>query len=118
MNWGRRLKRMFTENWREKIISLLLAFLFWFMIKAQDARNNHGYMVQPPPIMPRESPAPTSLEPTLPAAAPIAPDLAPVVPPPASAVPLPGAAAEPGATLVPPLEPVVPPAGGAAGTGL
>lgn len=30
-----RFKDMLVRNWREKIIALVLAFLFWFMIKAQ-----------------------------------------------------------------------------------
>jgi YbbR domain-containing protein len=33
-------KQLFTRNWREKIVAILLAFLFWFMIKSQ---------INPPP---------------------------------------------------------------------
>ncbi len=109
MNWGRRLKRAFTENWREKIISLVLAFLFWFMIKAQDARYAQPYvMPQPAQILPPSTPAPARLEPTLPTTAPISSQLEPglqppasVLTPPASVLPLPGAGAEPGAALGP-----------------
>lgn len=94
MNLGRRLKRAFLENWREKIISLVLAFLFWFMIKAQDARYTQPYMMPPAQVLQQSSPAPPSLEPTLPTTAPISPQLAPVLP-------LPGVGVEPGASLVP-----------------
>lgn len=102
MNWGRRLKRAFTENWREKIISLVLAFLFWFMIKAQDARYAQPYvMPQPATLLPQSSPAPARLEPTVPATVPISSQLAPVVAPPSPipVLPLPEGGAEPGATL-------------------
>ena len=52
MNWGHRFKELFTRNWREKLISLLLAFLFWYMIKAQDARSTQPF--------PSARPAPTA----------------------------------------------------------
>lgn len=48
MNWGHRFKELITRNWREKLISLLLAFLFWFMIKAQ-GRPPHAALLQPAP---------------------------------------------------------------------
>lgn len=101
MNSGRRLKRMLTENWREKIISLLLAFLFWFMIKAQDARNTQPYMLPPAQVLTQSTPAPSQLEPTLVPSTPVSPELNPVVDPPAPVPPLPGAAPEPGGSLVP-----------------
>ncbi len=66
MNWGLRLKERITRNWREKFISFVLAFLFWFMIKAQDAR--HPPYVPPPPVRvtPQTLPAaPPQLTPTL-----------------------------------------------------
>lgn len=101
MKWGQRLNQLITRNWREKIISLLLAFLFWFMIKAQDARQMQpAYAMPPAPVIPQSTPAPSQLSPSLPATAPISPDLAPVVPPPVPVVPLPGAGAEPGASLL------------------
>ncbi|TDU81710.1 hypothetical protein EI77_01020 [Prosthecobacter fusiformis] len=34
MNWAQ-FKNFFIRNWREKLVALLLAFLFWFMIKSQ-----------------------------------------------------------------------------------
>lgn len=71
MNWGHQLKELIIRNWREKIISLVLAFLFWFMIKAQDARQALPYTMPPPRI-----PQPTSIAP---------PQLTPVIPPPAQA---------------------------------
>lgn len=78
MNWGRWLKDLVTLNWREKIISFVLAFLFWFMIKAQDAR--HPPYVPPQPVkLPTTTqtiPAPPQLEPTLEPTA-----TTPVVPP-------------------------------------
>jgi YbbR domain-containing protein len=52
MNWGHRFKELFTRNWREKLISLLLAFLFWYMIKAQDARSTQPYPTRPTPAAP------------------------------------------------------------------
>ena len=53
MNWGNQLKEFIMRNWREKIISLVLAFLFWFMIKAQDVRHTPPYFSPPPvPVAP------------------------------------------------------------------
>lgn len=86
MNWGHRLKELITRNWREKIISLLLAFLFWFMIKAQDARHTQPYMAPPPPVRITPStlsPAPSQLTPVLPPPAEVPTQLEPVVTPPA-----------------------------------
>ena len=103
MSLGQRIKRALTENWREKIISLILAFLFWFMIKAQDARQMvPAYAMPPAPVVPPADPAPSQLDPSLPVVVPtITPDLAPVVPPP-TVPPLPGTGAEPGASLLQP----------------
>lgn len=98
MNWGRRLKRAFLENWREKIISLVLAFLFWFMIKAQDARYSQPYVMPPAQMLQQSTPAPPRLEPTLPTSAPVSPQLSPVLP-------LPGVGVEPGNALEPESEP-------------
>jgi YbbR domain-containing protein len=39
VSWDR-FKHFFTRNWREKLVAVLLAFLFWFMIKSQ---------ISPPP---------------------------------------------------------------------
>jgi len=95
MNWGHRLKELITRNWREKIISLLLAFLFWFMIKAQDVRYTQPYMAPPPPVRitpSNSSPAPSQLAPVLPPPAEAPPELEPVVTPPPAVPGLSGAA--------------------------
>lgn len=34
VSWDQ-FKNFFTRNWREKLVAVLLAFLFWFMIKGQ-----------------------------------------------------------------------------------
>jgi hypothetical protein len=84
MNWGHQLKELITRNWREKIISLLLAFLFWFMIKAQDVRYTQPYMA-PAPVRitpPASSPAPSQLAPVLPPPSEAPSQLEPVVTPP------------------------------------
>lgn len=49
MNLGHRFKDLFTRNWREKLISLVLAFLFWYMIKAQDSRSSPTFRERPAP---------------------------------------------------------------------
>ena len=85
MNWGHRLKELITRNWREKIISLLLAFLFWYMIKAQDARQTLPYSMPPPVrVSPSTSPAPPQLTPVLPPPVDVPTQLEPVLPPPDS----------------------------------
>jgi hypothetical protein len=65
MNWGQWLNELVTRNWREKIISLVLAFLFWFMIKAQDARHPAFYAPQAAKIVPQSFPPPPQLTPTI-----------------------------------------------------
>jgi hypothetical protein len=94
MNWGHRFKQLITRNWREKLISLLLAFLFWFMIKAQDVRYTQPYMAPPPVrITPSaSSPAPSQLAPVLPPPAEAPSQLEPVVTPPEPTPGLGGAA--------------------------
>ncbi len=43
MIWGR-FKNLFFRNWKEKLLAVVLAFLFWYMIKAQAARTSpYGY---------------------------------------------------------------------------
>jgi hypothetical protein len=85
MNWGHRLKEIVTRNWREKIISFVLAFLFWFMIKAQDVRQTPAYLPpQPMKMSPQTIPAPSQLEPTLEPSTQVSPQLNPVVSPSAS----------------------------------
>lgn len=94
MNWGHRLKELVTHNWREKIISLLLAFLFWFMIKAQDARRPAPYPVSQPTTRMPVSPAPSQLEPVLPPPVEVPSELSPaLVPEGSSAPPAPGTGA-------------------------
>lgn len=39
MSRGRAFRALFTRNWREKLVALLLAFLFWYLIKAQAWRG-------------------------------------------------------------------------------
>lgn len=82
MNWGHQLKELITRNWREKIISLVLAFLFWFMIKAQDARQALPYSMPPPSarIPQPTSPAPPQLTPVIPPPAQMPPQLEPTLP--------------------------------------
>ena len=83
MNWGHQIKQLITLNWREKIISLLLAFLFWFMIKAQDARHTPSYSMPPPARMTAPaSPAPSQLTPVIPPPVQVPSQLEPTVSPP------------------------------------
>ena len=42
MNWGQ-LKNIFFRNWKEKLLAVVLAFLFWYMIKAQAVRSSMPY---------------------------------------------------------------------------
>jgi hypothetical protein len=37
------LKNLICRNWKEKLLAVVLAFLFWYMIKAQAARSNLPY---------------------------------------------------------------------------
>ncbi len=83
MNWGHQLKELITRNWREKIISLVLAFLFWFMIKAQDARNMPTYSMPPPTRVPvPSSPAPSQLTPVIPPPVQLPSEMEPLLAPP------------------------------------
>lgn len=47
MSWAQ-IKSLITRNWREKIVAVLLAFLFWFMIKSQTARDQRHDLPLPP----------------------------------------------------------------------
>jgi hypothetical protein len=81
MNWGHRLNELVTRNWREKIISLVLAFLFWFMIKAQDARQPASYAPsQAAKMMPQGFAPPSQLAPTVQPSPEVPAKLAPVMP--------------------------------------
>ena len=42
------IKRLITRNWREKLVAILLAFLFWFMIKSQISSGNRPLPPLPP----------------------------------------------------------------------
>jgi len=93
MNWGHQFKQLFVLNWREKIISLVLAFLFWFMIKAQDARQTPSYSMPPAARMTvPTSPAPSQLTPVIPPPVQLPSQLEPMLSP-------------PGATTTPPAKP-------------
>jgi len=37
------LREIVTRNWKEKLLSLVLALLVWFMIKAQANRSSMPY---------------------------------------------------------------------------
>ena len=42
MTWEQ-FKNIFTSNWKEKLLAVVLAFLFWYMIKAQAVRSAMPY---------------------------------------------------------------------------
>ena len=85
MNWGHQVKQLIVLNWREKIISLVLAFLFWFMIKAQDARYTSSYPLPPPARVPvPTSPAPSQLTPVIPAPVQMPSQMEPMLSPPSA----------------------------------
>ena len=42
MSWGH-LKNIFVRNWKEKLLAVVVAFLFWYMIKAQAVRSSMPY---------------------------------------------------------------------------
>ena len=52
MNWATRSSDLITRNWREKLVALVLAFLFWLLIKAQTERPPMPYWQQMPPPAP------------------------------------------------------------------
>jgi|GEM_PF-732991 len=90
MNWGHRLNELVTRNWREKIISLVLAFLFWFMIKAQDARLPSSYSPQAIKNVPQTFSPPPQLVPTVQPSPEVPAKILPVLPStPAVEVPVP-----------------------------
>ncbi len=42
-----RLSQLLTRNWREKLLALLLAFLFWYLVRSQ-AVHRRGYLYDTP----------------------------------------------------------------------
>ena len=46
MSWGH-LKNLIFRNWKEKLLAVVLAFLFWYMIKAQAVRSAMPYGYSP-----------------------------------------------------------------------
>jgi hypothetical protein len=65
MSWGRRFSGLITLNWREKLMAVVLAFLFWLLIKAQIARPPMpAWQQMPMPV----TPPPVRLTPDLPPA--------------------------------------------------
>jgi len=58
MNWGTQFSSMLIRNWREKLVAVVLAFLFWLLIKAQTERPPMPYWQQMPPPAVQLTPAP------------------------------------------------------------
>jgi len=57
MNWVTRYSELITRNWREKLVAIVLAFLFWLLIKAQTQRPPMPYWQQMPPPAVQLTPA-------------------------------------------------------------
>lgn len=58
MNWGTQTRNTLIRNWREKVVAIVLAFLFWLLIKAQTERPPMPYWQQMPPPAVQLTPAP------------------------------------------------------------
>ena len=35
MRWDRKLAALLFHNWREKLVALVIAFFFWYLVRAQ-----------------------------------------------------------------------------------
>ena len=40
VSWAKELRLSFTRHWLEKILAVIIATLFWNMVKKEAARNN------------------------------------------------------------------------------
>ena len=43
-NWAHRARLTFTRNWKAKLLALVLAFLFWQMVKGQIADPGRSFV--------------------------------------------------------------------------
>lgn len=50
VKWLKQAKLVLTRSWREKLVALVLAILFWYMIKAQIRRQVVPWMTPPSPV--------------------------------------------------------------------
>ncbi len=35
MRWDRKIREIIFSNWREKLVALVIAFFFWYLVRAQ-----------------------------------------------------------------------------------
>ena len=50
MKWVRQFIHVLTRNWREKLVALVLAIVFWYMIKSQVRRPSIPWTPPPGPV--------------------------------------------------------------------